>query len=192
MFTFFVALVGCGQAPHEVKFAGEETVTVHSTEPVAVQTATVLDADGKALEAAPELKWTVSPDGIAKVEGDKIVPQKSGKAMVKACATDTVCKEYALVVALADKVVVNGTEGVEWKVGTSAPLMAKVMAGESEIADQKVTWSSDNTAVVTVDEKGVATAVAPGTAKITAKSGEFTAETPVTVLEGAAAAAPTN
>lgn len=191
MFTFFVALVGCGQAPAEVKFAGEETVTVHDTKPVPVQTATVLDSSGKALEGKPELKWTVSPEGIAKLEGDKLVPEKSGKAMVKACATDAVCKEYALVVALADKVVVTGADGVEWKVGTSAPLMGKVLAGETEIADSKVEWSSDNTAVVTVDEKGVATAVAPGAAKITAKSGEFMAETPITVVDGAAAA-PTN
>jgi hypothetical protein len=193
MVSFFVALVGCGQVPTDVKFAGEETVTVHTKDPVAVQSATVLDKDNKPMEAASkDLKWSVSPEGIAKLEGDKLVPEKNGKAMVKACATDTVCKEYALVVAMPDKVVVNGAEGVDWKVGATAPLTAKVMAGETEVADQKVEWASDNTAVVTVDEKGVATAVAPGTAKITAKSGEFMAETPITVTDGAAAAPPQN
>jgi hypothetical protein len=35
---------------------------------------------------------------------------------------------------------------------------------------QDVNWTSDNTSVVTVDENGVITAVAPGTAKITAAS----------------------
>lgn len=188
---FFVALVGCGQAPSEVKLSGEETVTVHTTEPVGVQTATVLDKDGKAIEGPSEIKWTVSPQGIAKLEGDKLVPEKSGKAMVKACATDTVCKEYAFVVALPEKVVVTGADGVEWKVGATAPLLAKVMAGETEVANQKVEWMSDNAAVVTVDDKGMATAVAPGTAKITAKSGAFVAETPITVVEGAPVA-PTN
>lgn len=189
MFTF-LALVGCGQVPSEVKFAGEETVTVHTKDPVAVQAATVLDKDGKPVEAAKDIKWTVSPEGIAKLEGDKLVPEKSGKAMVKACATDTVCKEYAFVVALPEKVVVSGAEGVEWKVGATAPLTAKVMSGETEVADQKVEWSSDNATVVSIDEKGVVTAVAVGAAKITAKSGELVAETPITVVDGAAA--PTN
>ena len=34
-------------------------------------------------------------------------------------------------------------------------------------SDQRVTWSSGNTAVATVDENGIVTAVAPGTARIT-------------------------
>jgi hypothetical protein len=186
MFTF-LALVGCGQAPSEVKFAGEETVTVHTTEPVAVQTATVLDKDGKPVATATDLKWTVSPEGIAKLDGTNLVPEKSGKAMVKACATDTVCKEYAFVVALPDKVVVSGVEGAQWKVGANAPLTAKVMSGEIEVPNQKVEWSSDTPTVATVDEKGVVTAVSVGTAKITAKSGTLVAETPITIADGAAA-----
>ena len=114
-----------------MKFAGEETVTVHTEDPVAVQIATVLDKDGKPVEAAArDAKWSVSPEGIVEARWRQARPRElDGKAMVKACATDTVCKEYAFVVALPEKVVVNGAEGVDWKVGAAAPLTAKVIGG---------------------------------------------------------------
>ncbi|MEQ1568505.1 MAG: Ig-like domain-containing protein [Myxococcota bacterium] len=187
---FFVALVGCGQVPAAVQFAGDEKVTVYGTDAVAVQAATVNDKDGKALDKQPELKWTVSDEAVAKLEGDKLTPLKSGNAMVKACATDTVCKEYTFVVALPEKVVVGGNEGVEWKVGATANLTAKVMSGETEVPNQTLAWASDNTAVVTVDDKGMVTAVAPGTANVTATAGALNAAVALTIVD--AAAAPTN
>ena len=102
---FFVAsLVGCGQVPAEVKFAGDEKVTVYAKDAVPVLAATVNDKDGKALDKQPELKWSVSDDSVAKLDAGKLTPQKAGTAQVKACATDTVCKEYTFVVALPDKV----------------------------------------------------------------------------------------
>jgi hypothetical protein len=188
MYTFVVAsLMGCAPTPADVKFAGEETVTVHTTDPVQVHAATVLDAEGKALATQPELKWTVSPDGVAKLEGDKVVPVANGKAAVKACATDALCKEYNLVVALPDKVTINAAEGAAWTVGSTNNLTAKVLSGETEVAGQKVTWTSDNPAVVTVDENtGAVTSVAVGTANVTATSGTLTETFPVTVTEAAA------
>ncbi|MCR5848477.1 MAG: Ig-like domain-containing protein [Lachnospiraceae bacterium] len=51
--------------------------------------------------------------------------------------------------------------------GKSYTLKAKVVP---ENADQKVTWSSANTKIATVDSKGVVKAVAPGTVNITAKT----------------------
>lgn len=47
--------------------------------------------------------------------------------------------------------------------------------------DKTVTWSSDNTAVATVDATGRVHAVAEGTATITAKAGKMTAACIVTV-----------
>lgn len=48
--------------------------------------------------------------------------------------------------------------------------------------DKTVTWSSDNEEIATVDENGKVTAVAAGTAIITAKAGNKTATTDVTVI----------
>ena len=49
-------------------------------------------------------------------------------------------------------------------------------------ADAKVTFSSSNTAVATVCEKGVVKAIAPGTATITAQAGDKKATCTVTVV----------
>lgn len=189
---FVVALLGCGQTPAEVKFAGDETVTVYAVDAVAPNAATVLDKDGKPLETQPALTWTVAPDSVAKLEGDKVVPVASGKATVKACATDTVCKEYAFVVALPDKVVLSGADGAEWKVGAETQLAAKVMSGELEVPGQTVTWTSDNAAVASVDATGKVMGVTEGTATITATAGALTATQPVTIAAAAEAAAPQN
>ena len=51
-------------------------------------------------------------------------------------------------------------------------------------ADAKVTFSSSNTAVATVCEKGVVKAIAPGTATITAQAGDKKATCTITVVEG--------
>lgn len=51
-------------------------------------------------------------------------------------------------------------------------------------ADAKVTFSSSNTAVATVCEKGVVKAIAPGTATITAQAGNKKATCTITVVEG--------
>jgi hypothetical protein len=184
------SLLGCGQVPAEVKFAGDEKVVVYGKDAVAVQAVTVNDKDGKAMEKQPELKWSVADDSVAKLEGDKLVPQKSGSTAVKACVMDSLCKEYTFQVALPDKVVVTGNEGVEWKTGAKATLAAKVMSGELEVPGQLVAWASDNAAVATVDDKGEVTAVAPGTANVTATSGELNAAVALTIVD--AAAAPTN
>lgn len=193
MYTFVVAsMMGCGQTPAEVKFAGEETVTVYNTEAVGVLAATVLDAEGKALATQPELKWSANPDSVAKLEGDKVVPVASGKATVKACATDTVCKEYNLVVALPDSVVISAPEGVAWTVGATGNLAAKVMSGATEVPGQTVTWASDNATIATVDDKGTVTAVAVGAANVTATSGTLNATFPLTITEAAPTEPPTN
>ena len=47
----------------------------------------------------------------------------------------------------------------------------------------KLLWTSSDENIASVDENGVVTAAAPGTAEITVKAGEYTAQTTVTVTE---------
>lgn len=68
---------------------------------------------------------------------------------------------------------VNETSGAE-----TAQLTATVAPAD---ADQDVTWSSSNTAVATVSNSGLVTAVRPGTAVITATKGTLSASYNVTV-----------
>ena len=65
------------------------------------------------------------------------------------------------------------------KVGETGQLTAKV-----DPAGTAVTWSSDKDAIATVDANGLVTAVAMGTAIITAKAGDKTATCEVTVTPG--------
>ena len=66
------------------------------------------------------------------------------------------------------------------QIGDSLTLKATVEPTESL---DKVTWSSDNSKVATVDENGKVTAVGAGKATITAKAGNQTATCEVTVYE---------
>ena len=194
MFTLLIGLlVGCGQTPADITFAGEPMMTVHTTDAVAANVATVVDAEGKKLETQPAVVWTVTPDSVAKLDGDKIVPVADGDAKVKACAGE-ICSEYDFKVAMPNDIAVTGVDGVEWKTGATAQLAAKVLAGETEIPGQKVTWTSDNAAVATVDESGKVTVVAPGAATITATAGTLSEATALTIVDAVAVPAtpPTN
>lgn len=73
----------------------------------------------------------------------------------------------------------NKTE-LPLKKGESETLVATV--NPDNATDKTVTWSSDKTAVATVDNTGKVTAVAEGTAVITAKAGGKEAKCTVTVV----------
>jgi hypothetical protein len=184
-----LALLACSPEPASIKFDGEPTVTVHTLDAVGVQKATVLDADGKAIEPQPQLTWSVNPPAVAKLEGDKVTPVANGESTVEA-AVGAVKGNYKFVVALPDKIEIAGyTAGTPWPAGQSAKLDAKVMAGDKVVEGQTVTWSSNNEAVATVAADGTVNGVADGTATITATSGALTASQDVTI-GGAVAAVP--
>ncbi len=75
---------------------------------------------------------------------------------------------------------------------TVTPKTATIEAGKTQqftatvepenASDKSVTWSSDKPEVASVDENGLVTAIAVGTATITAKAGEKTASATVTVV----------
>jgi LPXTG-motif cell wall-anchored protein len=86
--------------------------------------------------------------------------------------------------------IVTAPTGVKITSDSKTVSKASVNAGETlqlgsviEPADAsgKVTWSSDNTDVATVDKNGIVTAVKSGSATITAKVGSLTATCKVTV-----------
>lgn len=66
--------------------------------------------------------------------------------------------------------------------GATIQLAAKVADQNGDaIADTEVTWSSSNDAVATVSDSGLVTAVASGTATVTAASGSAKGTATVTV-----------
>ena len=182
---FFAFLVACGQTPASIQFDPAGDVAVHDTNHLAVKTVKVLDASGAAIDPAPAVTWTVTPDSVAKLEGSDVVPVANGKATIEA-AIGEVKASYAVDIALPDKVAVAGAPTANLPAGQTAQLTATVMAGETAIEGQTITWSSDNVAIATVDDKGLVTAVADGTANIKAECGALNATQAITV--GAAAA----
>lgn len=189
MVALLALFVGCAPTPASIKFDGDAKVTVHTLDKVDVSKATVLDAEGKAIEPQPTLTWTVGPDTVAKLEGTQVAPVGNGEATVTA-AIGEVKSNYTFVVALPDKVEIAGyTAGSAWPVGQSAQLKATVKAGETEVAGQTVTWTSSSDAVATVAADGTVTGVAAGSAIITATSGALSATVDVTIGGEAVAAA---
>ncbi len=189
MVALLALFVGCAPTPASIKFDGDATVSVNKLDQVDVLKATVLDAEGKAIEPQPALTWTVTPDSVAKLEGAKVTPVANGEATVTA-AVGEVKNKYAFIVALPDKVEIAGyTAGTPWPAGQSAQLTATVKAGETALAGETVTWSSSADTVATVQADGTVTGVAPGTATITAASGALSSTVDVTIGDAAAVAA---
>ena len=96
--------------------------------------------------------------GTAKVTV-KVTGKKSGKAVKKTLKATITVKNPALSVKAADIVAVGATEQIT---ATVKP------------ANTKITYTSDNTDIATVDEKGLVTGVKAGDVTITVKAGKTT------------------
>jgi hypothetical protein len=190
MISVLVALIACGgPTPASIKLDGDQAKIVHSTDAVAVNAATVLDAEGAALAEQPAVTWTVTPETVAKLDGSNIVPVGNGDATITAAVGD-IKSEYHVMVALPDSVAITGyTPGDAWPMGESKTLMGAVNSGGTAIEGMAVTWASDNAAVATVDDKGMVMGVSEGTANITATSGALSAVVSVTIQPAAPATA---
>ena len=123
------------------------------------------DADNR------EVEWKSDNENVAVVDaGGMVTARHAGVANITVSTLDgsnlsanctvTVVKP----VVLAESIFLDMTEAL-LNVGETVTLVAKVLP---EYADNcEVTWRSDNDAVAQVDNNGVVTAVAPGTATVT-------------------------
>jgi uncharacterized protein YjdB len=185
MLTAFLAasLVGCAPQPASIKLDGEPIVTVNALDTVPLKKADVLDKNGKVITPAPKITWTVTPEAVAKLEGEKAIkPLANGEATVVAMVGN-IKSQYQLVVAVPDRIQIQGyTAGKPIAVGSVALLKADVMAGDKVVAGQQVTWKSSDDKVVTV-ANGKVTGVAVGTANVAATSGKLEGKIDIQVVE---------
>lgn len=106
-----------------------------------------------------KVTWSSSSPSIASVKDGKVTAHKAGKCTITAQVQNG--KALKCKVTVTDPVKLNKTS-LTLQVGSSYTLKVKHLGG------RKVTWSSDNTSVATV-QGGKVTARKAGTCKITAK-----------------------
>ncbi|NMC27779.1 MAG: hypothetical protein GYA42_06485 [Syntrophomonadaceae bacterium] len=129
--------------------------------------------------------WTSSDKNTAIVSTTgKVTGVTAGKAVISATSVDGGFKETCQV-TVVPPVAVTGVSlnqtTLSLTKGFTSALVATVAPGEA--TNRTVTWSSSDTTVATVDNSGLVTAVAEGTATITARTldGGYSATCQVTV-----------
>ena len=131
--------------------------------------ATVLPKDA----TNKNVTWTVSDESVLKVTQDGVVtPKKEGTATVTVTTEDggftATCEVTATAKVIAVSSVKLDKSSLSLMEGKTAQLKATVSPANATNAE--LTWTSSKPSVATVDAAGNITAVAPGTATITAKS----------------------
>lgn len=179
---------------------GNRVITLNEAEVSIYQTKQfTFEADVKrVVEEAPETTafvWTSSDDSIAKVSATGIVTAVNyGDAVITCTAADD---EYIFAEATVHVVLpvtglsldhAQATLLLSDRDSSTADITLNCTVAPENAYVQEVTWSSSNEEIATVDENGKIHAVAPGTVKITATSGDTyaapkTAVCTVTVLQ---------
>ncbi|MGN1112127.1 MAG: Ig domain-containing protein, partial [Acutalibacteraceae bacterium] len=115
------------------------------------------------------LEWTTSNVGVADIDSDGVV-----YAMGQGTAEITAKSKNGYVAKCKVKVLQPVTEmsinysGYDFYEGSSIQLTATVSPDNA--TDKKLTWSSSDPSVATVDQKGLVKGISPGYAVITVKS----------------------
>jgi uncharacterized protein YjdB len=153
----------------------------------ATLTATVLDAAGGTLTRT--VSWSSSAPAVASVSQDGTVTGNGiGAAIISASADGRVGLATVIVTAAPVATVTIAPASSTLEPGGTTTLTATVRSASGAVlTDRTVLWSSSDTRVATVSPSGVVTAIAPGTATVTASAEGKTGTASVTVSRPAAA-----
>ena len=124
--------------------------------------------------------WSTSSASVATVENGKVKAVGGGTATITAKAGEQSATCSITVTVPVSSIALDKTT-LELVEGDNTTLTATV--DPSDATDKTVAWSSDKPDFATVDNSGKVTAVAPGTAVITAKAGDKTATCTVAVAK---------
>lgn len=141
-----------------------------------------VSATPEAALAGKTVTWSSTDDSVVKVDQEgNIEAVGVGTATITAS-----CEEFSDSVTITVNAPLTGitlnTQETSIKKGDTTDLDV-IYNPEDTTDDKKVTWTSSDDKIATVDENGVVTAVADGTATITATVGSLTAECIVHVRE---------
>lgn len=181
--SFITACTG-GTSPSEVAssissaISGDTTVSVSGVS-INKTVTTILEGSTETLYAtvSPDnaadksVTWSTSNSSVAGVDTAGLVTAVAvGTATITVTTTDGSKQALCQVTVAAAPVSVSSITLVKSKtyisVGASEQMYANIVPLNA--TDQEIVWASSNTAIATVDTAGLVTAVAAGTAKITA------------------------
>ena len=127
--------------------------------------------------------WNSSDDNIAIVSSTgHVVSQGVGTATITATSEGQIGTATVVVIAVPVASVTVSPQNKTMNVGDTATFTATTKDAQGHVlTGRAIAWSSDNTAVATVDSTGLVTAVAAGSANITATSEGQSGSSQVTV-----------
>lgn len=161
-------------------------VTLTSLGDTLTLTAEARDASGNSV-SGKSFTWTSSNKEVATVSTNGLVTAVAKGSATITATTDGVGGSAAVQVAQAIAEIVATPDATALAVGETITLSAEATdARGNGVEGVSFTWQSSNESVATVDAMGVASAVAPGTATITATSGDVSGSATVSVLTAAA------
>ena len=126
--------------------------------------------------------WTSDNAGVATVDNGTVTAVAKGTATVSATVEGKSATCRITVKTKVADVKLSHSE-VTLEIGGTVSLAATVSPEDAEYSG--IVWESDNASVATVDEAGVVTSVAEGTANVSAKVGDKSASCKVTVVKAA-------
>ena len=130
------------------------------------------------------VSWKSSDSNIATVDNSgKVTAVKAGSTTITVTTTDGSKTATCTVTVAAKEVEVTGItlDQTSATIVAGDNLVLKATVAPENATDKKVTWSSSDASIATVDENGKVTAVSAGNADITATAGSFSAACALTV-----------
>lgn len=176
-----------GKGDYKIDFSTSEIV-VGETATATLNTGSTSSSNGSSAE--PTVVWTSSENNVVTVEGDGLTATLSAESLGSATITASIDGEK---VASGTVTVVETATGVDSirvtnesitvRSGETYPIDATVVMDDTSKTPATIKWSSNDTSVATVDDKGVVTAKQVGSAIIKGVAGSKTVEVAVSVVE---------
>jgi hypothetical protein len=177
----FTATATSGVAPgvHQVVVSPDE-LTFDAINDEATLSATVYDAANQTLKET--VTWSSLSSGVASVDASgNVTARGAGTALIVAMASGLADTSTVTVRQVPASIEISPAS-VAMTVGMTTQLNATVRdAGGSTISSPSVTWQSSSPSIASVSTSGVLSALAEGTAVITATSGTVASQAAVSV-----------